>query len=119
MINRDAGWNNHADCSRNYFITQSGYLRRERRGGRWDKYGRCVSPCEVTVIPRLRSGGMTCQRAGFITAMNPGGSEQLSLSLDGRRGRRRRRKEGGRKGGGDNPAEAFYLNHSSAPFKSI
>lgn len=42
---------------------------------------------------------MTCQRAGFITAMNPGGSEQLSLSLDGRRGRRRR-KEDGRKGGG-------------------
>lgn len=58
---------------------------------------------------------MTCQQAGFITAMNPGGSEQLSLSLDGRRG-----EEGGREGrGGDNPAEAFYLNHSSAPFKSI
>lgn len=25
----------------------------------------------------------------------------------------------GRGGGGNNPAEAFYLNHSSAPFKSI
>lgn len=71
---------------------------------------RDVSLCEVMFNSRIKSGWMACQQAGFIMVMNPGGLSNY---------RCRRTERGGGGSGGDNPAKAFCLNHSSAPFKSI
>lgn len=73
---------------------------RVRHGGRWSKHAARVRSWSFHV----GSVRMGCQQAGFIMVMNPGG-----LSNYGCRWTER----------GGNPAEAFYLNHSSAPFKSI
>lgn len=52
--------------------------------------------------------GMGGQQAGFIMVMNPGGLSNYGCRWTEREGE-----------GGGKPAEAFYLNHSSAPFKLI
>lgn len=70
-----------------------------------------MSACVRSWSFHVGSGWMGCQQAGFIMVMNPGGLSNYGCRWT------ERGEEG--EGGGDNPAEAFYLNHSSAPFKSI